>query len=210
MKKSAFLIAMSVAFVFMMSVAAFAQTPNFNASRTFEFDPDRTGDSVAYWKNGIGLSDSTGKTSFGLELEKNGPTSDVASAGAVLNGLKGVVVQGGDTLGFDITNASPCSGGAPRFNVSYITPLGASAFSFVGGCGNATQAPAPQSPLLWKRVTIDLQNPAQAFPVIPPGSILQSVVLIVDEQGKYLLDNIQFRGQYADKPGNSGPSPAIP
>jgi len=209
-KKPGFLFAIAAMFVLASSAAVFAQNANFNASRTFQFDPDHTGEAVAFWKNGIGLSDSSCNTRFGLDLEKNGALSDNVSAGAVLDGLKGVMTSAGDTLGYDISNASPCGAGAPRFNVSYITPLGVSGFSFVGGCSNGTHAPAPQSPLLWTRVTMNLQNPGQAFPVIPPGSILQSVVLIVDEPGKYLLDNIEFKFQYADKPGNSGPSPSCP
>jgi len=209
MKKSGFLFGIAAMFVLTSSVAVFAQNANFTASRTFEFDPDRTGEAVAFWKNGIGETDSNCATKFGLDLEKNGAISDNVSAGAVLNGLKGVMVLAGDTMGYDLKNGSPCEAGSPRFNVSYILPSGASGFSFVGGCANGTHSVSPQN-AGWTRVTMDLQNPGQAFPAIPPGSILQSVVLIVDDPGKYLLDNIEFRNQYADKPGNSGFAPTCP
>ena len=209
MKRTIFLVAFATVFVFATAIAAYAQNPSFNASRTFEFDPDKTGGAVANWKNGIGETDSNCKTNFGLQLEKNVATSENVAAGAVLNSLKGVVVLAGDTMGYDIKNGSPCGGGSPRFNVSYTLPDGSSGFSFVGGCANGTKVTSPQNPN-WTRVTFDLQNPAQAFPVVPAGSTLQSVVLIVDEQGKYTLDNIQFRGQYADKPGNSGVAPTCP
>ena len=50
------------------SGVAFAQNANFTASRTFEFDPDKTGGAVANWSNGIGLQDGNGNTKFGLRL----------------------------------------------------------------------------------------------------------------------------------------------
>src|SRR5436190_20977864 len=88
------------------SGVAFAQTSNFTASRTFEFDPDKTGGAVANWSNGIGEQDANGNTKFGLQLEKNVPIDANVSAGAVLNGLKGVVVLAGDTMGYDMKNSS--------------------------------------------------------------------------------------------------------
>lgn len=197
----------SIAVLALCSFAA-AQNPNFNASRTFEFDPDKIGGAVAYWKNGIGETDSNCKSNFGLQLEKNAALSDVVSAGAVLNGLNGVVVLAGDTLGYDLKNGSPCEAGSPRFNVSYTLPNGMSGFSFVGGCANGTHS-AAQNPN-WTRVTFNLQNPGQAFPIVPAGATLNSVVLIVDDPGKYTLDNIQFRGFYADKPGSAGAAPTCP
>jgi hypothetical protein len=50
-------------------------------------------------------------------------------------------------------------------------------------------------------VTFDLQS--QAFPAIPEGSTIESVELIVDDQGSFTVDNIQFRDLYFDKPGNN-------
>jgi len=199
------LILASIAVLALCSFAA-AQNPNFNASRTFEFDPDKTGGAVAYWKNGIGETDASCKTNFGLQLEKNAALTDNVSAGAVLNGLSGVVVLAGDTLGYDFKTGSPCSVG-PRFNVSWSDGTG-NHFSFVGGCGNAVPGPG-QSPG-WQRVAFNLQNPGQSFPVIPPGATLNSVILIVDEPGKYTLDDIEFRGWFVDKPGNSGAAPSCP
>ena len=217
MKKLLFLMAFATVFAFATAIAGYAQSPNFNASRTFQFDPDNTGGAVAYWKNGIGETDANCKTNFGLELEKNAALSDNVSAGAVLNGLKGVVVLAGDTLGYDLKNGSPCEAGSPRFNVSWTAPDGSNHhssvgfFSFVGGCSNGGGGtPSPQDPLNWRRLVFDLQNPAQAFPVVPAGAALQSVVLIVDDPGKYTLDNIEFRLQYADKPGSSGAAPSCP
>jgi hypothetical protein len=215
MKKILFSISVATLFVFSSAIIGFAQNANFTASRTFQFDPDNTGGAVAYWKNGIGETDSSCHSNFGLELEKNAPIEANVSAGAVLNGLKGVTVFAGDTLGYDIKNTSPCGAGAPRYNVTWTGPDGgphsSTLFSFVGGCANdPTRSPSPQDPLNWTRVKFDLQNPGQAFPIIPAGATLQLIVLIVDEPGKYTLDNIEFRDQYADKPGNSGPAPTCP
>ena len=112
MKKTGFLSLMAAMFIVASTATAFAQNPNFNASRTFQFDPDKTGGSVAFWKNGIGETDTTCNTNFGLNLEKNAALSDNVSSGAVLNGLKGVTVLAGDTMGYDIKATSPCGAGA--------------------------------------------------------------------------------------------------
>ena len=191
--------------------SAFAQNAAFSASRTFEFDPDRTGGAVANWVRGIGLTDNSGNTNFGLQLEKNVPIDANVSAGAVLNGLKGVTVNAGDTMGYDMKNdsGSTTCGSGPRFNVSW-TLNGTAGFSFVGGSNNATKSPACQDPTNWTRYRLNLQNPAQAFPVIPVGAVLQSVVLILDEPAKDTLDNINFRDQIATKQGSSSTSTGCP
>src|SRR3982751_3944316 len=88
------------------AASAFAQNPGFTASRTFEFDPDKTGGAVANWANGIGLQDASGNTKFGLRLEKNVAIDANVSAGAVLNSMKGTVVLAGDTMGYDMKNDS--------------------------------------------------------------------------------------------------------
>jgi hypothetical protein len=140
-------------------------------------------------------------------LQKSAPTSAVVAVGAILQGLEGAVVTDNDTLGYDIRNDSPCEAGSPRFNVTYRLPDGSEGFSFVGGCANGTITPSPQDPLNWSRVTFDLQS--NAFPAIPVGSTIESVILIVDDQGSYTVDNIQFRDVYFDKPGGnpSGQAP---
>jgi hypothetical protein len=194
-----------------VAASAIAQNASFTASRTFEFDPDKTGGAVANWSNGIGLKDANGNTSFGLQLEKNVPLDANVSAGAVLNGLKGVVVLSGDTLGYDMKNSSTSTtaGSGPRFNVSW-TLNGTSGFSFVGGSNNATRSPACGDPANWTTYRLGLQNGAQAFPPVPVGAVLQSVALILDEPAKDTLDNINFRDQIAGKPGSSSTSTGCP
>jgi hypothetical protein len=178
-----------------MAGLSHSQSDNWNASRTFEFDPDKTGCAVANWDNRIGEEDSPQKTNFGLRLEKNCPTSVNASAGAVLNSVKGIIVLPGQSMGYDIQNTSPCQAGSPRFNVQQAD----GSFHFVGGCANGTKVPAPTPG--WTRVTFDPYSPVQAFPPLVPGSPVVSIVLIVDDEGKYILDNIQLNGAYAQKPG---------
>lgn len=193
------------------SGVAFAQNASFTASRTFEFDPDKTGGAVANWANGIGLQDANGNTRFGLRLEKNVPIDANVAAGAVLNGLKGVVVLSGDMMGYDMKNDSTATtaGSGPRFNVSW-TFNGTSGFSFVGGSNDATKAQACGDPVGWTTYRLGLQNPGQSFPIVPAGAVIQSVTLILDEPGKNTLDNIFFRDQTAGKPGNSTTSTGCP
>jgi hypothetical protein len=172
----------------------------FNASNTFVYDPFGTSTGFAQWLDGIGEGDSPNcRTDYGLLLQKNAPTMTVLAVGTELQNLSGAVVTDEDTLGYDIRNDSPCLAGSPRFNVSYTLPDGTEGFSFVGGCLNGTITTSPQN-LSWRRVTFDLQT--QAFPAIPVGSVIESVVLIADDQGTYNVDNIQFRDLYFDKPGN--------
>ena len=193
-----------------VAASAFAQNSSFTASRTFEFDPDKTGGAVANWSNGIGEQDANGNTKFGLRLEKNVPIDANVAAGAVLNGLKGVVVQANDTLGYDMKNSSTATtaGSGPRFNVSW-TLNGVSNFSFTGGSNNATKTTSCQDPT-WTTYRLNLQNPTQSYPPIPVGAVLQSVVLILDEPGQNTLDNINFRNQIAGKPGSSATSTGCP
>jgi hypothetical protein len=181
--------------------SAFAQNAKFTASRTFEYDPDKSNTAVAYWDRNIGETDSSGNTKFGLRLEKNAPINANVSVGAVLDGLKGVLVLTGDTLAYDMKDDSGPPQDGPRFNVSYTLADGTSGFSFVGGSNNATKTGGQQ--VGWTRYTLNLQNPAQAFPVVPAGATLESVVFLCDNPGKYTIDNIGFRNQVAGKPGSS-------
>lgn len=146
------------------------------------------------WLGGMGLPDNGGTNTSaadlatnpnkrdphrGLLLSKNGPTADCSSAGARIRGVRGMLVTPTFALGYDYRNGGHCGAGAPRFNVSYTLPEGGEGFSFVGGCANdSTPTPAPQDPLQWSRVRFEA---AESFPPIPPGSRIQSIVLISDE-----------------------------
>ncbi len=195
------LVALTVTLLLLsVSTAIAAKKYKFNASDTFIFDPGNIGGGFAEWLDAIGEGDSPNcRTNFGLLLQKSQPTEAVLAVGVELQGLTGAVVTDEDTLGYDIQSGSPCLAGSPRFNVTYTLPDGSEGFSFVGGCLNGTITTSPQN-ANWSRVTFDLQD--QAFPAIPVGSTIESVVLLVDDMGSYTLDNIQFRDLYFDKPGS--------
>ena len=167
------------------------------------------------WLRGMGLPDdgSSNVTPStppnrdphrGLLLSKNGSTADCAAAQARILGVAGMMVGPAFQLGFDYRRGGHCSGGAPRFNVSWRFN-GADGFSFAGGCGNAVPVPAPQDPE-WARVTF--VNPATFFPPIPPGARIRGIELILDEGtdapsaddplgvGLAVVDNININGRF--------------
>ena len=172
-----------------------SNNPDFNFSRTFEFDPTNTGCPEAQWQNREGRADTPGGSTFGLLLAKNCPSTTVASAGAVANSIRGTSAT---TVGFDLRNDSPCTGGSPRFNL--LTEQGT--FHFVGGCGNDNESQPTADPD-WTRYRFELNDPGETFPVVPPGATIAQLVLIADEEGNYRLDNIAVDELCAQKPGQS-------
>jgi hypothetical protein len=158
------------------------------------------------WLGGIGLSDSSGNARDphrGLLLSKNGLTSDCSSAGATINGVRGMTVSASFTLGFDYRDGGHCGGGAPRFNVTYDPPTGPRTSSFVGNCATGTQVPAVQDPQ-W---ITERFGAASQFPPIPAGSHIRSIDIVFDEGtdqagtsdpngiGLATIDNIFINGQ---------------
>jgi hypothetical protein len=158
-------------------------------AQPFKFDPNNTGAAVAHWQAKIGLPD-VGNARQGLRLEKNAPTTEIVAAGANLKFVEGEPFE---QMGFDISNDSPCTGGSPRFNV-----LASDGFHFVGGCGNDNERTAVPGHPDWTRVRFESD---EAFPPIAPGATIISAQLIVDEEGKYRLDNIYVNGDWARKAG---------
>jgi hypothetical protein len=175
---------------------------------------------TAAWLGGIGLPDNGGQNTaekgdphLGLLLNKNGPTPDCSSSGARILGVRGMVVDADFALGYDNRNGGHCGGGAPRFNVAYQLPNGASGFSFVGACNNETTppggTPAPQDGE-WTRYRFEAINGAESFPPIPIGSRIESITILFDEGtdtptlvsqnaggiGLTTIDNIFIDGRY--------------
>jgi hypothetical protein len=133
------------------------------------------------WLGGIGLPDdgrNTNNLHRGLLLSKNGPTADCSAAGAIIRGVRGLLITPTFELGFDYRSGGHCGAGAPRYNVLAKPPVGPNTFHFVGGCANGTKIPAPQDPVEWTRVRF---TNAQAFPPLVPGSRIVSIELILDE-----------------------------
>jgi hypothetical protein len=188
----------------------------------------------ALWMGGMGLPDNGGPNNspptdlsnapnnddphYGLLLSKNGNSAICASAGAVIEAVKGTVLPAGAALGFDYRNGGHCGAGAPRFNLITKDPVtNQQTFHFVGGCANGTKTPAEQDLLEWTRVRIALNDPAQTFPVVAPGSTILSLTILYDEGtenvsaedprgvGLAAIDNIFVNGEYI----RSGGGPAF-
>lgn len=150
------------------------------------YDPDATGIVVAQWQDGVGLPDAGG-SNHGLVLQKNGPTSTNAAAGADITGVEGLDANG---FGFDVSGY--CGAGSPRFNLR--TSDGVLHFL---GCADGTLTPSTTDPG-WSHVTF---SAAQAFPPITPGATIESLELVADEQGQSVVDNISVDGEVVGKPG---------
>jgi len=142
------------------------------------------GNVTAKWDNIIGNPPPS------LFLEKKALTTDCSSAGATLTGVEGIHLT---ELNYDIKVGSLCTAGSPRFNVS-----ASDGFHFIGGCANGTQTPIGTTG--WTHVVFDPTNPAQAFPVIAPGATVNSIELILDEQGSAYIDNISVNNAVVGSP----------
>lgn len=133
------------------------------------------------------FDNTTGNPAPSLLLAKNVPTTDCSSAGATVNGVSGITLT---ELNFDVMGY--CGAGAPRFNV--VTSDNVTHFF---GCASGTQTPTTNG---YTHVVFDPSNPAQAFPVIAPGTTVKSIQLIQDEQGTTHLDNISINNQVIGGP----------
>lgn len=141
----------------------------------------------------------TDRNHKGLLLSKQGPTANIASAGAELRGVAGEPLN---SIGYDIRKnggafterGSHCGAGAPRFNV--VTDFGT---HFIG-----CVSPPPVNQVLglgWTRLA---WSPATAFPPVPPGATVRAIDIVYDEGqdtgpdhfGMAILDNIMVNGTY--------------
>jgi hypothetical protein len=130
---------------------------------------------------------STGNPAPSLRLEKNSPTFDCSSAGATIHGVDGIHLT---ELNFDYKGY--CGAGAPRFNVS-----ASDGFHFLGGCANGTQTQLSDG---WTHVVISPTDTAQAFPVIGNNATVNSIEIVMDEQGQTSIDNISVNDQIIGAP----------
>ena len=149
MNRKKLITAFSVAALFSAGVLAVYAADGFTQAKPFIFDPAKTHLVQGTWLEGIGCptgakvadypatsptrtftadgcttGDPSDKTNQGLLLVKTGPTTNNASAGAVLNNVKGITLT---DLGYDIrkpgadqtdVRGSHCGAGAARFNVT--------------------------------------------------------------------------------------------
>jgi hypothetical protein len=188
----------------------------------FEFDPGKTYLVRSRWLRGTGCppsdaicggGDSKDNKNEGLLLVKTGPTSNNASAGAEVKGVKGITLT---ELGYDIRKGtaaanpagSHCDNGSPRFNVRTDDGL------FFVGCTSppATMATGDVS---WLRLRWGTPTCVPAFntsglPVCISGTVRSIAVLFDDGQdtgpdffGLAVLDNIDVNGTLVGQgPGN--------
>ena len=153
----------------------------------------KTSDGTVYSDTACLSGDPSDRRVQGLLLAKTGPTTNVASAGATLKGVKGVVVS---ELGYDIRKpgvaslladdprGSHCGAGAPRFNVTTDTGT-----LFIG-C-NSPPAVVTAAGIGWLRLRWEVG----ALPV-------KSIDIVFDEGqdtgpdnfGMAILDNIDVNG----------------
>lgn len=146
--------------------------------------PGTPGGVVARWDTTVG------NPAPSLDLEKNVPTTDCSSAGAMVNGVSGVTLT---ELNFDVMGY--CGAGAPRFNV---TTTAGNTYFF--GCAHGTHTDLGNG---WTHVVF---SPADASPqnaTNPPftsAMTVQSIELIQDEQGQTHLDNISINNQVITGP----------
>jgi hypothetical protein len=138
---------------------------------------------VSQWDSSIG------NPAPSLHLNKPCPTPTNAASGATVNGVSGITLT---ELNFDYMGY--CGAGAPRYNV--VTTDNVTHFF---GCASGTQTPLGNG---WTHV---VWTPAQAFPPVTPGEVVQSIDIVFDEQsstGSY-LDNFSINGQIISGPTDS-------
>src|SRR5947209_19209962 len=179
-----------------------------------EFDPAKTFLVQGQWLAGIGCptgakvatypstsptgtytdaacttGDSSDNKNEGLLLAKTGPTTNNASAGAEIKGVKGITLT---ELGYDIRTGSHCGAGAPRFNVTT-----SDGFWFIG-CSSPAGTPTATSSgwmrLRWTPVT----GYKDGVTLSPVTGTVKSIEIVFDEgqdlgadsAGLAVLDNI--------------------
>jgi len=147
----------------------------------------------AKWVTKGGLPDAGG-SNHALYLQKFAATSDCSAAGATVSGVSGTNLT---EIGFDVRDDGHCGAGAPRFNV--VTSDNVTHFF---GCAYGTHTSLGNG---WTRVR---QTGADAFPPVLATDVVTNVDLVFDEgtdqgQGFVYLDNIDYNGALAGKPGAS-------
>lgn len=118
-----------------------------------------------------------------LHLAKNVPTSEVAAAGAQINGVSGMSTGTNDAplkLGFTVESGQ-CGAGAPRFNVR----LTDGRLIFLG-CSHGDRLDA---------VVSFTAGTSYTGGTVPLNATIESISIVFDEQGEVNLDDI-FVGPY--------------
>src|SRR5450631_872133 len=151
----------------------------------FMFDPGARNSVGAGLQSGAGITThgSTGKLSQSLKLTKDISGPPTALAGAMINGAAGSTIS---QLAYDLQAGSECSASAPQFVIVTNDNVVHHAGCSHGIVKNAATAG-------WKRVSFDPDDASQVTPAIPPGTVVQTVALVMDEvasNGTAVLANI--------------------
>jgi hypothetical protein len=124
-----------------------------------------------------------------LSLTKSVPTTEVAAAGAQINGVRGLSTTG-LTIGFTLEPGSYCGAGAPRFNVR----LSDGTIVFLGciygndGSGN---------------VSFSAGNTYGGVP-FPSGATIEGLSIVQDETGTAVIDDIFVGSEMVGGPNENG------
>ncbi len=131
---------------------------------------------------------------FQLHLEKNVPTTAYASAGAQINGVRGLSTGTADeplVIGFTV-DSGQCGAGAPRFNVKLEGEDGTVFLGCAYGGGSTTKI---------KSFTAGNSYGGVSFPT---GKTIESISIVFDEQGWVNLDDILVGGDNVGSPRDNG------
>ena len=220
--------------------------------RASEFDPANTFLVQAQWLDGIGCptnakvsadgstttshttdaarttGDASDSHNQGLLLAKTGPTANFASAGADINGVKGITLT---ELGYDIrkpgadtragVRGSHCGAGAPRFNVTAADGI---TYDFIGCNSGATPATTELDGNGWIRLrwgngtttgvilAFAANGPAAGTVVNIAGIKVTGIQIVFDEGqdtggpdffGLAVIDNVDVNGTLVGRGDNA-------
>jgi hypothetical protein len=169
-------------------------------------DPDGTDIVVAAWMTKSGLPDS-GKSNHALYFQKDGATSDNASASGEIRWLQKRDVSGLTELGFDFRNGDHCTANAPRFVIQV------DGVDYSLGCTAGVATPAPDDTVNWTRVRFGATEFGAAG--LPATGMITGASIVFDEgtdagSGLIFMDNIDVNAALIGKPGKGKtPPPAF-
>lgn len=143
---------------------------------------------------------------FSMLLQKSAPTTDYVYAAAIVKGVEGLTVAGLGDIG--LSSKTLCTNGSPRFNLEYDNDGDgvSDGIAFYGCANNYTGSTGD-----WHHMLTDASVPDDCYAFDPPfsactmtdASIVTSLAVIVDEPGKYYVDNVFAAGQTVGEPNGS-------
>lgn len=154
------LTAMLISSATALRAADFTVAPfTYSAVGLGEFTPGRGPQALARWERVSG--------DWQLYLAKNVPTSEIAAAGAQLNGVKGISTAN-LRLGFTVEEGH-CGAGAPRFNIR----LASGGLPIFLGC---TYAVPDGNGVRTFEASVNYGGQ-----IVPPDDVIESISILFDE-----------------------------